>query len=82
MKIVVLRDPSKPTKIATKSWLIPIANCPPTKIVFIPKHLPSNGAIRHPTNWKTPTRADPVPGLIENPPSVAPSLNYWKSVFE
>ena len=50
MKIVVLREPSKPMKIATKSWLIPIANCPATKIVFIPKHFPRKGAIRHPTN--------------------------------
>ena len=65
MQSVVLRDPFCPTHIATPSWLIPIANYPPTKIVLSPRHLPSKGAIKHPTNWKTPTSAVPVPGLIE-----------------
>ena len=83
MKIVVLSEPYSPTQMATPSWLSPIANCPQTNIVFIPRHLPSKGAIRQPTNWKMPTRADPVPGLIEKPPLVPESsLNCWKRVVE
>ena len=53
-----------PTKIATPSSESPIKIYPKTKIVFNPKHNPSIGAIRHPTNYATPTRALPVTGVM------------------